>query len=397
MKLLIVIPALNEEKNIDTIISRSLNARAAITVNSPVSEVEIIVVSDGSTDRTVEIAGRYSDRIKLIVFEKNRGYGAAIKEGWANSDADLLGFIDADGTCEPEFFADLCRAIERDRSDIALGNRLHAQSRMPLIRRVGNFIFAHMLTFFSAVKVRDTASGMRVVRRTSIAKLMPLPDGLHFTPAMSARGILDVHLKVSELDMPYHERSGESKLKVWKDGGRFLITIIEAAFLYRPSGPLEIVGLLALLIGTLLMIYPILYYLTTKTVAEWMIYRFIVSSLFGTTACLLFCAGHVSQRVVNLVLFGKNKKVSFDPVGLLVSSGYFWFVLLVLFMGGGLLVFPSFKELVLTGATYEHWSRFIVMSFMYSIAIILTATKIIDYSLSLLANRLDYLSNQKSR
>jgi glycosyltransferase involved in cell wall biosynthesis len=396
MKLLIVIPALNEEASIDAIITRSLKARAAIIADSPVTEVELTVVSDGSTDRTVERAGRYTDRIQLIVFEKNRGYGAAIKEGWARSDADLLGFLDADGTCDPEFFADLCRALERDGSDVALGNRLHARSRMPALRRVGNFLFARMLTLFSTVRVRDTASGMRVVRRSSLPKLMPLPDGLHFTPAMSARAILDDDLKISEADMPYYERTGASKLKVWKDGVRFLKTILESAFLYRPSGPLEIIGLLSLGVAVFLMVFPTLYYFRTRTVAEWMIYRFVVSSLLGTSACLLFCAGHVSRRMVNLVLFNQRRAVPQDILGRFLNSRVFWYVTVFLFLLGGLLVFPSFKELVLTGATYEHWSRFIVMSFLYSIAIILIGTRIIDYSLNLLADRLEYLDRQNS-
>jgi len=396
MKLLIVIPALNEEAGIEAIITRSLKARATIIAESPVTEVEITVVSDGSTDRTVERAGRYADRIHLIVFEKNRGYGAAIKEGWARSDADLLGFLDADGTCDPEFFADLCRALERDGSDVALGNRLHAQSRMPVLRRVGNFVFAHLLTLFSAVRVRDTASGMRVVRRASLPKLMPLPDGLHFTPAMSARAILDDDLKISETDMPYHERTGVSKLKVWKDGVRFLKTILESAFLYRPSGPLEIVGLLSLGVAVFLMVFPTLYYFRTRTVAEWMIYRFVVSSLLGTSACLLFCAGHVSRRMVNLVLFNRRRTVRQDLLARFLDSRIFWVSTIFLFLLGGLLVFPSFRELILTGATYEHWSRFIVMSFLYSIAIILIGTKIIDYSLNLLADRLDYLNRRNS-
>src|SRR5258708_29577510 len=101
MKLLIAIPALNEEASIAAIIERCLDARREIIRMSPVTEVEITVVSDGSTDRTVELASSYQPCIKLIVFEKNRGYGAAIKEAWRQSDADLVSFLDADGTCDP--------------------------------------------------------------------------------------------------------------------------------------------------------------------------------------------------------------------------------------------------------------------------------------------------------
>src|SRR5881296_3060571 len=112
MKLLITIPAYNEETSIEGIISRSLEARENIIRNSPVTEVDVTVVSDGSTDATAELAGRYSDLINLIAFTQNRGYGAAIKEAWRQSDADVLCFLDADGTCDPNFFANLCREMD---------------------------------------------------------------------------------------------------------------------------------------------------------------------------------------------------------------------------------------------------------------------------------------------
>jgi len=81
MRLTVVIPALNEEEAIAATIERCLAARRHIARNSPVERVDIIVVSDGSTDRTAQIAAGY-DEVRLIVFEKNRGYGAAIKRGF---------------------------------------------------------------------------------------------------------------------------------------------------------------------------------------------------------------------------------------------------------------------------------------------------------------------------
>jgi glycosyltransferase involved in cell wall biosynthesis len=388
MKLLIAIPAYNEEEGIESIITRSLQARQTIIDNSSMTEVEVTVVSDGSTDRTVELAQKYTDRIKLIIFEKNRGYGAAIKEAWRQSDAELLGFLDADGTCDPNFFAPLCRALEHDGSDIALGNRMHSLSQIPRLRRVGNFIFALMLSFFSSKKVQDTASGMRVVRRSSLGKLLPLPNGMHFTPAISARAILDKDLGVSEIDMPYHERVGRSKLKVFKDGILFLRVICQAAFLYRPQRPLKFVGFICFAIASLLMIYPTISYLINRKVAEWMIYRFVVSNLLGTSACLLFCAGYFCGKIVDMVLFPHSEKDPGGLVGALIGSSFFWLVPLSLFFIGGLFVLPSLKELITYGATYEHWSRFIAMAFLYSIAIILTGSKIIDYFLNMVIKRL---------
>jgi glycosyltransferase involved in cell wall biosynthesis len=385
MKLLIAIPALNEETSIQSIIERSLAAREEIINNSSVTAVDITVVSDGSTDRTAEIASKYTDRIKLIIFEKNRGYGAAIKEAWAQSDADLLGFLDADGTCDPRFFSQLCSTVVRERADVVLGCRLNEGSKMPWLRRFGNTLFATMLSLLSASGVRDTASGMRVVRRESLGKLLPLPDGMHFTPAISARAMLSKDVRIVEIDMPYHERAGESKLKVGKDGVRFLKTILDASFVYRPARPLAMLGLLSLTIACALMIMPIAYYLGHHAVQEWMIYRFVVSHLAGTVAFLLFSASYLTAQVVQIALPVSGRKGSrIQLVTRLIRSRAFWLVPLGLMIIGGLLVLPSFFELVDTGHTYEHWSRFIAMSFFWSVAFILIGTRFVDYVLTLL-------------
>src|SRR5947207_825235 len=213
MKLLIAIPALNEEQSIRSTIQRCLEAEPAILQNSPVTSIEVTVVSDGSTDRTVERAREFGSLINLIEFTKNQGYGAAIMEAWSESPADLLGFLDADGTCDPNFFATLCRNLVEQDADIALGCRLNQNSQMPLVRRIGNTMFAWLLSAFASETVRDTASGMRVVRREALHHLYPLPAGLHFTPAMSARAMLSDATRIVEVDMPYAEREGESKLR----------------------------------------------------------------------------------------------------------------------------------------------------------------------------------------
>ena len=390
MKLLIAIPALNEEGSIESIIQRSLDARDYIIRNSPVTDVEITVVSDGSTDRTVELASQYRDRIDLIVFPKNRGYGAAIKEAWKSSNAELVGFLDADGTCDPCFFADLCRELAQKSADVALGCRLNSQSQMPLIRRVGNFIFAVLLSAFSSSRVRDTASGMRVVRRSSLNHLFPLPDGLHFTPAMSARAILSDVLKIVEINMPYRERVGESKLRVGKDGLRFLGVIVEAAFLYQPGRPLALLAGVLFLAASLLMISPTLYYLQNFRVLDWMIYRFLVASLAGTGACLLFCASVLSRRMTRIALEEETHFATQPWAERFFRSRWFWTVPTSLVAIGSALIFGSVLERLETGHTYEHWSRYVVASSAYSVSIILAVTRGIDFVLDLVEERVAY-------
>ncbi|CAG0998743.1 partial Dodecaprenyl-phosphate galacturonate synthase, partial [Gammaproteobacteria bacterium] len=194
-RLSIVIPALNEEDAIGATLTRCLEARPHITKHGGVDSVEILVVSDGSTDATERIACGFPE-VHVAAFDRNRGYGAAIRCGFDLATGDLLGFLDADGTCDPRIFAELCAAIERAPADVALGSRMGAGSEMPLVRTVGNLLFAWLLGILARSTVKDTASGMRVIRRTALVDLYPLPDGLHFTPAMSARALLEGKLRL---------------------------------------------------------------------------------------------------------------------------------------------------------------------------------------------------------
>jgi hypothetical protein len=95
-----------------------------------------------------------------------------------------------------------------------------------------------------------------------------LPNGLSFTPAMSARAMLSDTLRIVEIDMPYDERAGESKLHVVKDGLRFLRVILETAFLYRPARLLGLAALALFLGAAGLMLKPTLYYLAHHSVQE---------------------------------------------------------------------------------------------------------------------------------
>jgi len=279
---------------------------------------------------------------------------------------------------------------------VVLGCRLNSASQMPLIRRIGNFIFATILSVFSSSHVRDTASGMRVVRRSSLDRLYPLPDGLHFTPAMSARAMLSEGTKIVEVDMPYHERAGESKLKVGKDGVRFLRVITEAAFLYRPSRPLGLAAVLFVLFAAALMWSPMLYYLANRSVAEWMIYRFLISDLAGIAACLCFCASYLTGRMTSIALTDESGILRSRLTAWLFRARWFWAVPIGFAVLGASLVISSLLQRLTTGLTYEHWSRYVVMSFCFAVAIILAITRIIDYVLNLVSDRLEYLKMRTS-
>jgi len=327
MKLLIAIPALNEEASIAATIERCLEAAPRIVAETDVAAVDVTVVSDGSTDHTVERAKPYLGRIELIVFEKNRGYGAAIKEAWHRSDAELLAFLDADGTCDPNFFVPLCNAVTADGVSVALGCRRNPESKMPFLRRIGNALFSTLLTTLSSRRTRDTASGMRVVRRDALDRLYPLPDGLHFTPAMSARVLLSDDLRLVELDMPYHERAGESKLRAGKDGLRFLRVILKTAVLFRPFRLLGLAAIPLLAAALVLLVRPVANWIHNGVWPAGA--RGAEASAGGvllTAAALLFCAGYLAARIVEVVLQVGNDGTTYRLLRAFFGARWFWSV-----------------------------------------------------------------------
>lgn len=370
MKFQIVIPALNEEQAIRAIIERCLAARPVIIEKTPVEEVSIAVVSDGSSDRTPDIAAEYLDRIKLISYRKNRGYGAAIKLGWSHSDAELVGFLDADGTCDPLFFVELINRLLAENWDVALGSRLGPESRMPGVRRLGNRVFALLINLIARTRISDSASGMRVVRRAALPRLYPLPDGLHFTPAMSCKAVLDPQLRIGEVPMPYAERVGRSKLSALRDGLRFLRIILDIAVVYRPFRIFGALGLLLLL--------PMLYfglgltsaYFSTGLVAEGMIYRVLAIVVLGFAGLTIFAGGMIAERVVELknpwirrhrAFYRAIRRVTQSET-MLAAAGIVLLAALVL------AAHPAWQYLT-AGRILIHWSQVALAGFLFLLAV----------------------------
>ncbi len=387
--LTIVIPALNEEDAIGATIERCLDARTHIKKHSHVDDVEIIVVSDGSTDRTEEIA-RGFEGVTVLAFERNRGYGAAIKCGFDYGRGDLVGFLDADGTCDPRSFADLCRAIDEQHADVVVGSRMGPENKMPWGRTVGNKIFAWMLGILSKRSVSDTASGMRVIRRDRLAELYPLPDGLHFTPAMSARVLLEDNLRLVEVPMSYAERVGRSKLSVLRDGARFFRVILRTALCYRPSRLLLLGAGLLTVLSLAVSLGPVSFYLTAGRLEEWMIYRILFSFLLAILAGLLVCGAVVGESIA-----ATTQERSFAASGVTAAVARL-FTRRWRRIGGAALVaaavaltWPGIVQYATSGQVDMHWSRAVLAS------LLLVAAAMLGITMFLL-NMLDLIREQRA-
>lgn len=305
----IVIPALNEEKAVQSILKRSLAAAEGSLKSAGlgIDKVEVILVNDGSRDATAKLAREISG-VTVIDHPHNKGYGAAIKTGFEAAAGEWLGFLDADGTCDPEFFVELLHLAKRENLDIACGSRMHSTSRMPPVRILGNWLFRTLVNLIAGSSVTDVASGMRIMKRASLDKIYPLPDGLNFTPAMSVRAILDPGLRIGELPMPYEERVGRSKLSVVKDGFRFLGIILDTAITYRPlvffgtgAALLTLFAVWALASRWTAEAAPLPFYLANARLEDWMIFRVALAALLLSTAAFLVALGTVAQSLVGII------------------------------------------------------------------------------------------------
>ena len=307
----VVIPAYNEENGIAEIANRVLKVRPDLT-KVGIDELELLVVDDGSRDRTAEVAACI-DGVTLVRHPKNKGYGAALKTGFSQARGELIGFLDADGTYPPEYFPKLCQSA-LNGSDLVIGSRMAGEdSQMPLTRRVGNFFFATLLSILGRQKVTDSASGMRVFKREILEHIYPLPDGLNLTPVMSTRALHE-GIAIKEVPIPYSERVGRSKLSVIHDGRVFLQSMVWTALSYNPVRILGLIGLVSIGFAALIFLSLIIARFSgVTTLGPWGVVALFSAMIFTMAGINIFSLGVTFNYLVSLFykkpirqgLFGK--------------------------------------------------------------------------------------------
>ncbi len=232
LSLSVVIPMWNEKEAVIPVLTRSVAARQGLLTAEPrLREVEIIMVDDGSTDGTPELAATCHGA--RVVRCNHRGYGAALKTGFRTANGDLLGFMDGDYTCDVSSFGNLVSALLDRQVHIVNGNRLHRGSHMPLSRKGANRLAGLMFSFVTGKKVTDSCTGIRVFQRSLLPLVDQLPDDLSFSPALTARVLFSSELRLAEARVSYADRLGDSKLSFFKDAWKFHMQLMNA---WRDAG-----------------------------------------------------------------------------------------------------------------------------------------------------------------
>lgn len=226
----VILPCYNEAEAISSVLNDWSNEIDKLKLQLDCSEIEIVVVDDGSTDGGCDnIEANYN--VRLIRHSQNLGYGQSLKTGLQQAKGDWVAFHDCDATCKASSIFDLW-AI-KEQGDLIVGRRVEPGTQMPFLRQMGNGLYRSLYRMFFRQIPHDLCSGYRLFRRTwSPHFINELPDQLNFTLAMSLWMTLR-GLKVVEAAITYDERLGQSKLSAWQDGWRFLFTLFKYRFFVR--------------------------------------------------------------------------------------------------------------------------------------------------------------------
>jgi len=227
VKITFVIPTLNEEEGIGITID-SINADE---LKKRGWEYEILIIDGNSEDRTREIAEQKGAR---VVIEPRKGYGRAYKTGLAMAGGDIIVTGDADGTYPFDRVHEYIELLLEENLDFITTNRFAElkHGAMSFKHFIGNFILSFTLRLLYGIKIEDSQSGMRIMRRDALKKIKPLEafdDGMPFSEEIKIEMFRNKKIKAKEIPSCLYKRKGVAKIQSWKDGWRNLKFLI----LYR--------------------------------------------------------------------------------------------------------------------------------------------------------------------
>jgi len=236
----IVIPAYNEEPAIGRTLA---DIRSAV---APFDSAELIVVDDGSTDRTASLAVEAGARV--ISHPHNIGYGRSLKDGINAASHDLVAIIDADGTYPAAEIPRLVAEFQRG-FDLVVGTRSGIHYRESWLKAPLRVVLTFLVEFTAGRRVPDVNSGLRVFRRSTIVPYFPqLCDTFSFTTSMTLAYMLTGRF-VQYVPIGYGSRIGPTKVRLVRDALRTLQYIVQGIVYYNPVKMFLLLAIAALVVG----------------------------------------------------------------------------------------------------------------------------------------------------
>ncbi len=225
----LIIPCFNEENAIQTTISQLRTHLKNVT------HYELIVVNDGSTDKTSDILDEIKKKdshLHLVTHERNQGYGAALKTGIRRAKAEWIVITDADGTYPNQRIPELFELTQN--ADMVIGARIAEEVTYPFIRKIPKWFLSHYASWIAGCEIPDMNSGLRIFRRAIAEKFLNiLPNGFSFTTTITL-AMLTNHYNVRFVPIEYYSRIGQSKIKPLQDTLKFVQLIIRTGIYFAP-------------------------------------------------------------------------------------------------------------------------------------------------------------------
>lgn len=273
----IVLPAHNEADNLPEVLK---------SLRKAYSDYEILVVDDGSTDKTASVA--LDAGVTVLRHPRRLGNGAAIKTGARKASGDIIVFMDADGQHQPDDIAALLKKMDEGYY-MVVGARV-PKSHSSLGRRFANGFYNGLASIMTGYQIDDLTSGFRAVRARRFRKfLYLLPNGFSY-PTTSTMAFFRSGFPVAYVPIHACKRKGKSKVSLLKDGARFFVIILKIGALFSPMR----------------LFLPISVFLFFSGLALYL-YNFVMSGRFTnmslllfTSALMTFLIGLISEQVSSL-------------------------------------------------------------------------------------------------
>jgi len=217
----VIIPCLNEEQGIEKVLRRM-----------PDFVDERIVVDNGSTDRTSEVAASLG---AYVIREEVRGYGRAYRRGFAHATGDIIVTLDGDHSYPPDAISYLLEAFLHLEVDFLNASRFPVRDSraMSFKHKMGNLILSIAMSLLFFQWVRDSQSGMWIFRRSVLDHMVLESDGMAFSEEIKIEAIRNPEIQFAEISILYSSRLGEIKLNPWRDGINNLLFLLKKRFAFR--------------------------------------------------------------------------------------------------------------------------------------------------------------------
>ncbi len=276
MSVSVVIPTFNEERVIGDIIKK---------IKELYPSFEIIVVDDGSSDHTAEVAQKSG--AKTIIHPYNIGNGAAVKTGIRNASGEYIVLMDGDGQHAPE---DIERLLEQaPYFDLVIGAR-DASTHASIGRRWANWCYNKLASYVGKFPIKDLTSGFRVFKRKTVLKFLYLFPNTFSYPTTSTLAYLRSGLTIKYVPIKANKRIGKSKINIIKDGARFFLIILRIATFFSPLRVFLPISIFFFILG--LGYYGYSFYT---------MHRFTnMSALLLSVSIMIFLMGLISEQITQI-------------------------------------------------------------------------------------------------